>query len=125
MRKVMIVLVFFLVSAAFGSPVAADTACFDWSCNESTRTCTFDFSCSSASPFIWKYAFDFGDGTSTGLTGATFYTHQYSSGVFFPVVTLSIMPWSDNGMTEASCQIVVKNPFGPPLPTSGRCSASS
>ena len=121
MKKVMIAASMLLLSIAFAGNAAADTACFDWACNETTRVCTFDFGCSSADPFIWKYSFNYGDGTSTGLTGATVYTHQYGNGVFYPTVNLTIYPWSNNGSTQVSCQIVVRNAFSPGLPTSGRC----
>jgi len=119
--KRIVVLTSILFCLALLAPAAqADThVCFDWSCNSTTKQCTFDASCSSASPFIWKYDFDWGDGSSTGLTGNPNQTHSYPS-TPYPVVELTVYPWGDDVQSH-SCQITVYNVFSPPLPTSGRC----
>jgi hypothetical protein len=116
--------VFVVVSAlVFAGLAHADTVCFDWDCSEGTN-CTFNAGCSEADPFIWKYNFDFGDGTSTGLTGNPEWEHDYTiSGPAYPYVTLYIYPWSEVGVLSVQCQIVVRNVYGPPLPQSGRCTS--
>lgn len=106
----------FMVPQAY----AAADACFTWSCN-SSGDCDFDASCSSATPFIWKYSWTWGDGTSTGLTGNSTPSHDYgTSGPAYPYVTLKIYPWSDE-TDQVTCQIVARNVFSPPLPQSGTC----
>ena len=123
MKNVLATLSLLVVAFAAPASASADTACFDWSCDSSTGICTFDFSCSSASPFIWKYNMHFGDGTSTGLTGTTLKVKDYGMNSWWFNVTLTIYPWSDNGNTSVSCEIIVRNFIGPPLPTSGRCTS--
>lgn len=107
-----------LVGAA---PVDAATACIDWDCDSGTLTCTFDAGCSSA-PFLWKYYWDFGDGTNSGLTGSSTIQHTYPLSLPYVTVTFSVLYFDDPGSTSVECDIVVYNAIAPPLPTDGRCS---
>lgn len=121
-----IVLALAVVALVCASPRAAHaaTACFDWQCT-TAGFCTINAGCSSASPFIWKWDFNFGDGVDTGLTGNSVQTHQYGSSVYDSVVTLRILYWSDPGQNTVSCRINTRlPPVGPQPPPSyfqGRC----
>lgn len=110
--------------AAYAVPAHSATACFDWSCT-TDGFCTINAGCSSASPYIWKYDFDFGDGTWTGLTGNSVQTHQYGGSVYESYVTLRILYWSDPGVNTVTCRINTRMPpVGPQPPPSyfqGRC----
>lgn len=118
-RPVVFALSIGFLGLAAGQAEAA-TACFDWSCDDSTYLCTFDASCSVGLPYIWKYNFFFGDGNSSGLIGSSTTQHQYAWGDPHPDVKLLIVPqWED--VTEVTCEILIYNIVGPPLPTSGRC----
>lgn len=108
-----------LIAAA---PVLAATSCFDWSCV--LGGCDFDASCSSASPFIWRYSFDYGDGTGSGLTSNPVQEHGYSENQGQKTVTLWVLYWSEPGETEASCTIDIGYTVGPIEPLTGRCSFS-
>ena len=73
------VLVFLLtIPCVLAFPAQADVACMEWSCNPATGSCSFDARCSYANPYIYKYLFTWGDGSSTGLTGSPLQTHTYS-----------------------------------------------
>lgn len=110
----------FMVLVTFGLAQAAQaTACFDWSCNEDTRSCTFDASCSTANPYVWKWQFYWGDGTNTYLEGSPYFTHQYS--VNYATVTLKVHSFQTPSLQEVSCEINIRNIVGPPFPTWGRC----
>jgi hypothetical protein len=127
MRKIFLLCVgVALFTSMSTTAVHAATACFDWSCNESSGLCTIDASCSSASPYIWKYQFDFGDGTATGLTGNKVQYHQYGSSVYEATVTLRILYFGDPGENAVACTINTRLfPVGPQPPPSvfqGRCS---
>ena len=100
----------------------ASMACFDWDCNSFTRVCTFDGSCSTTSSWVWKYRWDFGDGSEWVLGGA-YQTHEYPAPPNCPAITveLTIIPWADD-WASVSCPIIVKTCVGPALPTEGRCS---
>lgn len=115
---------FVLFSAAVGmvaAPAEGATACFDWSCDESTLLCDFDTSCSTGQPYIWKFHFTWGDGTQSNYSAVTSWQHQYTSSDAYPHVRLLVVPWGES-MTEVTCQITVYNQIGPPvLPTEGRC----
>jgi hypothetical protein len=115
MKRFLLVITLF---AACAVPAYSATACFDWSCN-TTGLCTIDAGCSSASPFIWKYDFAFGDGTSTGLTGVSVQSHQYGSSIYEAYVTLRIMYWSDPGVNTITCSINTRMPVVGPLPQPG------
>jgi len=99
---------------------ATATACFDWSCHDGD-TCDFDASCSTGTPYIWKYKWIYGDGTSSGLTGNAILTHVYTNGACYPTITLYVYDW-DGDVQQVTCQIVLKNCVGPPVALSGRCS---
>lgn len=85
-------------------PAAAATANFQgnctWNATFTQFTCTFDAGRPVANPsacpgsFIWKYRWDFDDGTTSGLTGSTF-TKTYP-GSADPFVTLVILCWDGN-----------------------------
>ena len=121
MKTIGLVLAVFAAIVAFASSPAHAGACFDWSCNSSTRACTFDASCSTASPYVWKYDFAFGDGSDTGLTGNAQQNHTYSSG-FDAEVNLTIYFFSGTGSASVTCDIATHIlPFGPQPPFSGRC----
>lgn len=125
MRKMFLVGVALFTGLSATTAYAA-TACFDWICDGGTGLCTIDAGCSSASPYIWKYDFNFGDGTSTGLTGVSVQNHQYGSGVYEATVTLKIFYFSDPGESSVACTINTRMPpVGPQPPLSyfqGRCS---
>jgi hypothetical protein len=102
---------------AVASRAGATTACFDWSCNDTTHVCSFDASCSSWTGNLFGTSWDFGDGNTAFVTGLTT-THSYSTP--YPTVQLTVVPLS-TGTASVSCGIVVWNNIGPPRATSGRC----
>jgi hypothetical protein len=119
----------FLAVLGGAQAAQAATACFDWDCTAGGGYCTFDASCSSATPYIWKYEFsDWGDGSAgTGLclSGSPNHTHDYgSTGPAYPTVTLKIYFFDEPSVKTVSCDIVTRNVVSPPLAMSGRCSAS-
>lgn len=105
---------------ASAAPAAAATSCFDWSCV--LGGCDFDASCSSASPFIWRYSFDYGDGSGSGLTSNPVQQHDYANNQGQETVTLYILYWSEPGETAAQCTIDIGYTVGPIEPLTGRCS---
>lgn len=129
MKKSLWMLSIFGFVAVFGGAQAAQaaTACFDWDCTAGGGYCTFNASCSSATPYVWKYNFSsWGDGTAgTGLTGNPTQVHNYgSTGPAYPTVTMTIYFFDAPYSKTVSCDIVTRNVVGPPLPLYGRCSAS-
>ncbi len=104
---------------------ATGTACYDWSCDVSTGTCTINAACSVASPYIWKYSYDFGDGSSTGLTGSSSAVHTYAEGVYEAPVKLTIYYFSEPSSSSVTCNVHTRLlPVGPQPPPSyfyGRC----
>lgn len=127
MKKSTLALSLLTLLISFGSAGAAQaaTACFDWDCTAGGGYCTFDASCSSASPYIWRYKFEWGDGTSTGLTSDPTWDHDYTpSGPPYPEVKLTIYFFDEPTSKSVTCDIVARNVVGPPLPLYGRCSAS-
>src|ERR1700681_1196564 len=121
MRTLGLVGLVFAAILVFASSPAHAGACYDWSCNSSTRACSFDASCSTASPYVWKYDFAFGDGSDTGLTGYAMQNHTYTSG-FDAEVKLPIYFFSGTGSAPVTCDIAPHIlPFGPQPPSSGRC----
>lgn len=110
-----LVLLFTPVSAS------ADTACFTWvSCP--VNEVQFDASCSSGDPFIWKYRWDFGDGTGTRV-GTPTVTHTYpGDGVQQFTVLLEIQTYTQ--FTTVSCTVDVMDAFyyGPQQCWTGTCS---
>lgn len=87
-------------AALSAAPAQAQaTASFKGKCNWNPTftefTCTFDAQRppgSSACPgsYIWKYRWDFDDGTSSGLTGNSTYTRSFP-GSTDPFVTLTVL----------------------------------
>lgn len=100
------------------------TACVDWSCI--MGVCDFDASCSSASPFIWKYAYDFGDGNGTVTGSSTLqYTYpHFPSGPWTVPGQMTIIYWSEPTETSVSCNFQIGYTAGPQAPLTGRCSFS-
>lgn len=121
MKRALLAAVIFLASTSVTSAHAA-VACFDWDCSIGDGLCYFNASCSSASPYIWKYNFAFGDGTGTGETGTTTHYHQYASGTWQASVTLSIYYFSSPWKNTVTCWIPIRPiPVGPQPPPGGRC----
>jgi hypothetical protein len=121
MKKMFLMSVVFAGMLSLASAPAHAGACFDWFCDQSTGTCTFDASCSTASPSIYKYNFDFGDGTTTGLTGTATWSHTFTSG-YDSNVSLTIIFFSGSGSATVTCPIWHHIlPVGPQPPFAGRC----
>lgn len=103
---------------------AANVACYDWDCTEDSSapyTCTFDASCTQIDGQLWKYRWDFGDGSSLVLTGNPVIQHDYDGSDAGPEVQLTVIPLNDDPFS-VTCEIVVYNPTGPILPRFGTCS---
>ncbi|HTG34602.1 MAG TPA: PKD domain-containing protein [Thermoanaerobaculia bacterium] len=119
MKRIAMGLTFALGLFAFmGTARAADDACFTWDCNDSTHVCSFDASCSTIVHNLYRYYWDFGDG-STQDTGVATITHSYSTP--YPSVTLTLWFLNANPVSTSSCGIVVWNNVGPAQPTYGSC----
>ena len=116
------------VLAILGSLVLAGaahaTACFTWSCNETTRACSFNTSCSSvpSDSSLTGYKLIYGDGTSTGTSTTTSYSHTYSQNS--ADVTLEVPSSGFTELQTIKCYITVRNVVGPALPTSGTCTTT-
>ena len=122
MKKMFLMAAAFVAMLGMASAPAQAGPCFDWSCDGSgTRACTFDASCSTASPYVYKYNFDFGDGATTGLSGSPFHNHTYASG-YDSNVTLTILFFSGSGSASVTCTVWTHVlPVGPQPVMSGRC----
>jgi hypothetical protein len=113
------------VLVLFGSLVLAGaaraTACFTWSCNETTRVCSFNTSCSSvpAGDSLTGYKLTYGDGSSTGTSMTTSYSHNY--GQNSADVTLEVPSFGFTELQTIKCYITVRNVVTPLLSTSGTC----
>src|SRR6185295_10764301 len=90
------------VLALAATPASAATANFQGNCTHSGSivSCTFDGLRPSSNPsscpgsFIWKYSWDFNDG-STALTGNNQITHDYDDSTdYFPKLT--VICWDGN-----------------------------
>lgn len=111
-----------LVALAASAPAqAANKACFDWDCDDTTLYCTFDASCTELDGSLWRYSWNFGDGSGNTLTGSTTIAHQYTYSYPHPDVTLTVVPY-DVDSFYVTCEIIVYNQVSPPLATYGRCS---
>jgi|1186.fasta_scaffold317825_1 hypothetical protein len=123
MKKVLILSVLAVTLCLVSAPAyAGGTACFDWSCNQSNGACTVNASCSTASPYIYKYSVDWGDGTYSGWSGDPTFSHSYASGTYSPLITVQIIFFSDSGSDTASCYAApYPFPIGPQAPGQGRC----
>lgn len=106
-------------------PMAAEAdnvACYDWECNQSTHVCTFDSGCTELDGSLWRYVWDFGDGSGSVLTGNEVIQHQYAFPHYTPDVKLTVAPY-DVDFFSVECEIVVDWQVGPPQPDpSGTCS---
>jgi hypothetical protein len=118
MRKVILGVAFALALGLGAARAEATTACYSWSCNELTHVCNFNASCSSWSGSLWRFSWDFGDGSSA-LTGSAATSHTYGN-TPYPDVKLTVIPLSDNP-ADRTCGIVVFNNVGPALPAYGSC----
>jgi PKD domain len=120
MKRLVLGLMFSLgMFALAGTAHAANDACFNWDCNDSTHVCTFDASCSVTNVgSFWRYRWDFGDGSSVVLTGSPTTSHSYS--IPYPTVNLTLV-FLDVDWVGTTCDIVVWNNVGPAQATYGRC----
>lgn len=118
MKQGIILGLFLLISAGLADRAEATTACYTWDCNEFTKVCSFDASCSTWTGNLWRFRWDFGDGSGYTFTGSPTITHSYTSP--YPTVQLTVIPLSTS-QASVSCQIIVFNNVGPPLPTYGDC----
>lgn len=123
MRSLKFLITFsFVVSLlALASPAeAGGNACFTWQCGDGL--CQFDASCSTADPYVWKYRMDYGDGTSSGLTGNSTFFHDYGS-TFSAFPTLTIYFFTGSGEDSVTCEVFMNViPVGPQPPSFGTCS---
>lgn len=123
MKKILALLCFCAALAVVAPAAhAAGTACYNWSC-DFAGTCSINASCSTASPYVWKYEILWGDGATTGLTGTVSHSHTYAAGTYdaFPVVRIHFFsaPYQD----DASCVYwPYRYPLGPQPPSIGSCS---
>jgi hypothetical protein len=117
MRRLALFVGGFLFLAMVGQ-ANATTACYSWSCNESTHACTFNSSCSSWTGNLFRFSWDFGDG-STALTSSSTVNHTYGN-VPYPDVTLTVIPLSSS-TASVTCEIVSFNNVGPARATYGNC----
>lgn len=127
--KLTLALAFLVLVAGVGTAGAqTDTvACYTWSCDWSTSTCTFDAACSQGSPFVWKVRYDYGDGSTSGLTGNGFQTHTFDANDDCASdVELLVVPWGGD-IETVTCNVIHSTcPFGPGLPpsyASGTCTS--
>lgn len=118
MRKMILGAAFALVLGFAADRAEAATACYTWDCNPTTHVCSFNSSCSSWSGNLWRFSWDFGDG-STALTGSSTITHTYVN-TSDAHVTLTVIPLSEDP-ASVGCDIVVFYNYGPAGPTNGSC----
>ena len=115
-----------LCASLIAVPVlAAGTACMDWECDIGTSTCTVDASCSTASPFIYRYFIDWGDGSPYYYGGqpTASHTYAYDPNSYFYTITMGILFWSEPSDDILTCQLVYRQvPVGPPFDYEGNCS---
>lgn len=120
MKKVLLPLFALVAILCIASAPAHAAACYTWSCNHSTGACSFNASCSTANS-LWKYEFNWGDGSSTGLTGSASQTHTFSSG-YSHNVTLYVYAWAEPVTQSVVCEVFHHSwPWSPQPPTSGTC----
>ncbi|MGD2114844.1 MAG: hypothetical protein PVG07_07320 [Acidobacteriota bacterium] len=115
------------LALAFALPAqAANQACFDWDCSDNSGSpyvCDFDAGCTQLDSDLWKYRWDFGDGSGIVLTGSEEIQHSYDcdpSCDAGPEVELTVIPLSESSFS-VECEILLFNTYGPPLPTLGTC----
>jgi hypothetical protein len=114
-------LVLAIAAVAFAAtPAQANTACYDWSCDNDV--CTFDAGCTiwtTAEGTLWKYRWDFGDGSFPELTPFEVIHHEYPSNTCFAMPELTVMTWSVPDFT-AQCTIEPTSCIGP-IFNQGQC----
>lgn len=121
MKKVLLPLLAFVAVLCIASAPAQAGACFTWSCNHGTGACSFNASCSSANPHVWKYTFDWGDGSGTGLSGSATHNHTFTSG-YDSTVTLYVYSFGEPSTQSVHCPVFHHStPFSPQPPSSGSC----
>jgi hypothetical protein len=124
MKKILILGALAALALLVSAPAhASGHACFTWSCDQSTGACSVDASCSSASPYVLYYTFNWGDGAVTGPTSTATQGHTFASGVYDSQITLTISFFSDPGYSSVTCWVWPHiYPVGPQTPSSGTCS---
>lgn len=116
MRHGLLVAVVGLFLAAFATPAKAGV-CYTWDCDESTRVCNFDASCTYLGTSILYWDWNFGDGTTFRSYSSPMATHGYDYRNWSHV-TLSVHYYFDSAI---GCDITIWNTVGPPVPTYGTC----
>lgn len=123
MKRALFLTVAALLFAGATAAHAQNTACYDWDCEDSAQgqgDCTFDASCSEITDGqIWKYSWDFGDGSGT-LTGNPVTFHHYDT-ENYATVRLKVALWGDGESPQVECEINIFNNHSFPLATEGRC----
>lgn len=107
---------------------ASNAACYDWECTPINAPdhylCEFDASCTELDGQLWRYRWDFGDGSFPVLTSNPVIGHEYfpccESSQYQPFVELTVIPLSDDPFSE-ECQIWMAAVTGPPIGTDGSC----
>ncbi|MDX1996724.1 MAG: S8 family serine peptidase [Thermoanaerobaculia bacterium] len=67
-------------------------ACFTWSCNQTTRVCSFSASCSLLPSGTIYYSWDMGDGTTYYGGAYSSFSHTYGTASNYQV-KLTLLPW--------------------------------
>ncbi|MGD2114094.1 MAG: hypothetical protein PVG07_03515 [Acidobacteriota bacterium] len=119
-RKTLLCIGLMTVLAAV--PSFANTACFDWQQTQNDNEVEIDASCSSGQN-LWKYNIEWGDGTSTGLTGNPVHTHTYTdTSEIEAEVTLHVYYWTEPSEVTETCWVIYGYTSWFPS-TYGRCSS--
>lgn len=116
MRRSLLPMIAGLFLLAFAAPASAGV-CYDWACDETTRICEFDASCTYLGTTFLYWEWDFGDGTIYRDYNSPYATHAYDYRNW-ENVKLTVHYWWDSSI---DCDIYIWNPVGPPVPTYGRC----
>jgi PKD domain len=116
MKRSLVTLVAGLFLLALATPAHAGV-CYDWSCDETTRVCNFDASCTNLGTTIMYWHWNFGDGTTYLSSTSPLATHAYDYRNWAHV-TLTVHYWWDSSI---GCDIIIWNTVGPAVPTWGQC----
>jgi hypothetical protein len=106
-----------LLLLALARPADAGV-CYTWDCDETTRVCQFDASCTNLGTTIMYWSWDFGDGSSFLSYTSPQAVHGYDYRNW-EHVTLTVHYWWDSSI---GCDIIIWNTVGPPVATFGTCS---
>lgn len=121
MKRTFVFLAFALAILALPLAASADNvACYEWDCDDTTFLCTFDASCTENDGMLWRYVWDFGDGSGAILTGNPVIQHQYDGSDLYPDVKLTVADY-DQDPFSVTCGIWLEWQVGPPQPTAGVC----